>query len=450
MVTYAKQGPEDLCITVSATNHGPTGGAVAPAAADLAAQHLGVGSGPPPQHPAPTAAAHPVGRRPGSGRVQARPARLLLPGRRGHAGGAVLRQRDQCRRTLRRCQEHLEVHQGRHQQPGRQGRHQGGQPGELRHQGGLLVRPRPGRTRRDRRGAAPALAHRAGQGHLRPRLRERVRRAETGGGRVLRHGDPPGPVGLRPAHRPSRLCRSALGQAALPLQRRRMDPRRPDRIAGPGFPQGQQRQEPALGPARPCRRHLHAGRVGVPLVRRLGPGLPRDSAGPRRPGLRQGTTGADVPGMVDAPQRPVAGLRMGVRRRQPAGPRLGGLARLPDRRLPRPGLPDPGVHQAAAQLLLVDQPQGRRRVERLRGRVPRDGQHRPVQPIGQTAARVPAGTVRRHQLDGLLLPADVQDRPRAVPARPGLGRDGHQVPGALPVDRQGDELLRFARHVAVA
>ena len=62
-----------------------------------------------------------------------------------------------------------------------------------------------------------------------------------------------------------------------------------------------------------------------------------------------------------------------------------------------------------------------------------------VQPVGVAAAGLPAGAVRRHQLDGVLLPADVQDRAGAVPARPGLGRHGHQVPRALPVDRRGDE-----------
>ena len=35
--------------------------------------------------------------------------------------------------------------------------------------------------------------------------------------------------------------------------------------------------------------------------------------------------------VVHAPQRPAARLRVGLRRRQPAGARLGGLARLPDR-----------------------------------------------------------------------------------------------------------------------
>ena len=48
---------------------------------------------------------------------------------------------------------------------------------------------------------------------------------------------------------------------------------------------------------------------------------------------------------------------------------------------------DPGVHQAAAQLLLVGQPQGRRRLQPVRGRLPRDGQHRPVRPVGAAAAR---------------------------------------------------------------
>ena len=51
---------------------------------------------------------------------------------------------------------------------------------------------------------------------------------------------------------------------------------------------------------------------------------------------------------------------------------------------------------------------------------------------------LPAGTVRRHQLDGLLLPVDAADRARAGPGRHRLGRAGHQVPGALSRDRAGD------------
>ena len=73
------------------------------------------------------------------------------------------------------------------------------------------------------------------------------------------------------------------------------------------------------------------------------------------------------PRMVHAPQRPVARLRMGIRRRQSAGPRLGRLARLPDRPQARDAasgdlrLPGARLPQAAAQLHLVGQPQGRAR-----------------------------------------------------------------------------------------
>ena len=125
-----------------------TGGrTAASAAADLAAQHLGVGPGQAAQHPAPAAAADPVGGRAGGRRMQARAARLLLPRRRGHPGNPVLRQRDQHGRPVRRREEPDQVHQGRHQQPGRQGQHQGDQPRELRDQGRVLVRPRTGRAR---------------------------------------------------------------------------------------------------------------------------------------------------------------------------------------------------------------------------------------------------------------------------------------------------------------
>ena len=82
------------------------------------------------------------------------------------------------------------------------------------------------------------------------------------------------------------------------------------------------------------------------------------------------------------------------------------------RRPPGPRLPDPDLHQAAAQLLLVGQPQGRRRLEPVRGRLPRHGQHRPVRPLGPAARRLPARGVRRDELDGVLLPADAADRRR--------------------------------------
>ena len=97
---------------------------------------------------------------------------------------------------------------------------------------------------------------------------------------------------------------------------------------------------PAVAPGRPqCRvarvqlqgHPVDARQLGVPLVRGLGPRLPLRRPGGHRPGLRQGPAAPADPRVVHAPERPAAGLRVALRRRQPAGPRLGRLAGLPDR-----------------------------------------------------------------------------------------------------------------------
>jgi hypothetical protein len=57
-------------------------------------------------------------------------------------------------------------------------------------------------------------------------------------------------------------------------------------------------------------------------------------------------------------------------------------------------------HQAASQLRLVDQPQGRGRGQYFRGRFSRPRQHLGVRPLPASAARLPAQAGRRHRLDG--------------------------------------------------
>ena len=98
------------------------------------------------------------------------------------------------------------------------------------------------------------------------------------------------------------------------LEERGSDPFKPTR-------QGRAAQRP-LAPHVQRRRHLDAGQVGVPLVRGLGPRLPRPRPDARRPRLRQAAAEADAARAVHAPQRPDPGLRVELRRRQPAGPRL--------------------------------------------------------------------------------------------------------------------------------
>ena len=156
--------------------------------------------------------------------------------------------------------------------------------------------------------------------------------------------------------------------------------------------------QPRVGASQQRRHHLDAGQVGVSLVRRVGPGVPLDSAGADRPGVRQGAARAADARVVHAPERPAAGLRVGVRRRQPAGARVGDVARVPDRsqatrRRRRSAVPGARVPQADAELHLVGQPQGRRRPQRLPGRLPRARQHRRVRP--QRARCPPAGTSTR-------------------------------------------------------
>ncbi len=70
-----------------------------------------------------------------------------------------------------------------------------------------------------------------------------------------------------------------------------------------------------------------------------------------------------------ASQRPASRLRVGVQRRQPAGARLGGVARLQDRKAPlrQTGsrVSGEGFSQAATELHLVGEPQRPRRNEHL-------------------------------------------------------------------------------------
>mmetsp|Transcript_25159 Transcript_25159/g.63830 ORF Transcript_25159/g.63830 Transcript_25159/m.63830 type:complete len:260 (-) Transcript_25159:1316-2095(-) len=85
-----------------------------------------------------------------------------------------------------------------------------------------------------------------------------------------------------------------------------------------------------LGPHGQQRHHLHAGQVGVPVVRDLGPGLPLRAAGPGGRPLREGTAPPDDKGVVHASKRAATRVRVELQRCQPAGARLGRVARVPD------------------------------------------------------------------------------------------------------------------------
>ncbi len=115
------------------------------------------------------------------------------------------------------------------------------------------------------------------------------------------------------------------------------------------------------------------------------------------------------------PNGALPGLRVELRRRQPAGPRDRRGPGLPDRRRHRHRLPRAGLPEAAAQLHLVAQPPGPRRQQHLRGRVPGPRQHQPDRPVVAPAGRA-ARAGGRDGVDGRLRPEHARDRP---PARRG-------------------------------
>ena len=168
----------------------------------------------------------------------------------------------------------------------------------------------------------------------------------------------------RPAARPAPGARrTAVVQAVLPLRgaplARRAIPAQPPppdvALARP------QQRLAALGQSR---RDPDAGRLGVPVVRRVGPRLPLRDDGDDRPGLREGAGAAPAVLASPAPARPDPGVRVELRRHQPARARLGGVAGLPARPARegrrRPDVPRGGLPSHDARRDVVAQPEGRR------------------------------------------------------------------------------------------
>ena len=346
-------------------------------------------------------------------------------------------EREQPRAPLRRA-ERLAVREGR-VPPLRRLRREGRrEPGEDRHEG----------RRRTRSTCPPAAPSRSACGCLRaPPRSPSARPSTTPSPRAS-----PTPTSSTSASRRTsltdderRVHRQALAgmlwsQAVLPLRRghlaqgARRAPARRQAVT-----QGAQRR---VVPHVQRRRHLHAGQVGVPLVRGVGSRVPHasrsrssTSTSPRSSSLLM------LREPVRAPERPDPRLRVELQRREPAGARLGHALPLQVRARSRPrghqvlGALVPG---AASQLQLVGQPQGSAGSQRLRRRLPRPRQHRRVRSELAAPHRGQPGAGRRHRVDGLLL--SEHDRDRADPRRPRCGVRGARVQlrAALPVDRLRD------------
>ena len=149
------------------------------------------------------------------------------------------------------------------------------------------------------------------------------------------------------------------------------------------------------------------------------------AAGAGRSGVRQGAAAPAAARVVHAPQRPAAGLRVGLRRREPAGACLGGVARLQDRRAAqRRDEGDRDFLERVFHKLLLNFTWWVNRKDaagpqRLPGRLPRPRQHRRLRPH----APLPDGG-HIEQADGTSWMAMyclnlLRDRARAGAAQPG-------------------------------
>ena len=347
VVEYAKAAPDDILIRI--TRHQPRsrGGAAPPAADALVPQHLGLGLVRRPA--APDAARVRVllaaDRRqsrdctspPRSGHP--RPARRLLAGLRGEPDAAVHRERDQRRAALGRAEPDA-VRQGRHRRRRRRRPAEAVNPDERRHQGRRPLHRSRSRPAADRDSAAPSLRDTPTSIHApirspMPRQIFATRIAEADAFYA------PLAAGLDDEAR--LIQRQAFAGLIWSKQFYYFDVGHwlDGDPAGPPPPaSAQARPQRRLAAPQQRRRHLDARHLGVPLVRRLGPRLPLRPLRPDRSRLRQAAAGPPAARVVHAPQRPAPGLRVGLRRRQPARPRLGRLARLPDRRRRSTARPD--------------------------------------------------------------------------------------------------------------
>ena len=177
-------------------------------------------------------------------------------------------------------------------------------------------------------------------------------------------------------------------------------------------------------------------------------GVPLRRARVRGSRLRARAAVADAGGALPAPERPAPRLRMELRRRQPAGARVGGAVQLsPQPRQPRrrgAAVPEAHLQHAGHQLHLVVEPQGPQRPQPVRGRVPRPRQHRRVRPqLAAADGRLP-GTGRRDGLDGVLRPEHARHGAGAGAGRSHLRGLRDQVLRARRVDRLRDQPARRA------
>ena len=329
---YAKAAPDDLCVRIRIRNAGPEAGRAARAADAVVPQPLVVGRrtsrGPSirarrRERGVAVAIAEDETARPLAARRRTR-------SRRPRARAAVLRERDQLPRVCSAraaptpypkdgINDHV-VAGAATVNPAQRGTKMACwyrvtvAPGETVE---LRLRLARERRRRRRSTSAPASSGRSPTASARP-TSTTPRCGPHGRERRRSHGDAPG------------LRGNGLEPAVLPLRRRALARRRSDAAAAAGG--AQDRAQRRLASPQQPRHHRDARQVGVPVVRRLGPRVPLRGARAHRSRRGEAPAAAAVPRVVHAPERPAAGVRVELRRRESAGARVGGARGLPHRR----------------------------------------------------------------------------------------------------------------------
>ena len=316
------------------------------------------------------------------------PARRSAWARRRAAGGTVLRQRDQrslgCsgrsrRRATRRTASTTTSSTGAAD----------GESGRLRYQSGASVPADRCSWRRGGGPAAPAPAGGCGSGRRGSgagRFDVRARSSLLGFATPTSSTAALAPAGTSPEE--MRVLRQACAglvwsKQIYPYNVARWfdgDPGQRSTVRRPPS-----RAQPRLATPGRLRRAGDAGSVGVPVVRRLGSRVSRHRVGTHRSRVRQVSDAGPAAGMVPAPQRGATGLRVELRRRQPARSCDGGAAGVPHRRWAGPRIPRAGLPEAGGQLHLVAQPAGSRRQLSVQRRVSRARQHQPDRPLEPAA-----------------------------------------------------------------
>ena len=253
-------------------------------------------------------------------------ARRVLAVVRWRTGAALHREREQRLAPLGSAQC-VSLRQGRVPRVRRRGPRRRGQSGEGRHQGGGPLRPRRARWRQHDGQPAPR-EHDGSEGRRPrrnrrrlPRVRADPREPHRGCGRVLRANRAAGAERRRTARAPPGAGRHALEQAVLPLRPRALAARPEEPSAARCLPA--RRAEHRVVSHAQRRRDFHAGQVGVPVVRGLGPRVSHRLAGAGGFRLRQGSAPADAAQPLCPSQRADPGLRVELQRRQSARARLG-------------------------------------------------------------------------------------------------------------------------------